>query len=70
MDGIEGPAADQVDEDLRDVPVMMYSADADRDHRNEAMRLGARDFLEKGTVGVDRLIARISELAHEPPVVQ
>ncbi len=32
----------------------------------EAKRLGAVDFLVKGSIGVDRLVTRISQLAGEP----
>ena len=51
----------------RDVPVMMYSADTRHATMAAARRLGAVDFLVKGTVGVKTVIARIAELAAPPP---
>ena len=52
--------------ELKDVPVAMYSADIKETTRAEAMRLGAVDFVVKGTVGFEKLVARICELAGEP----
>jgi DNA-binding response OmpR family regulator len=52
-------------DEWNDVRVLMYSADSERGH--EAMRLGAADFLVKGAVTFDHLIARICELAGAPP---
>ena len=52
-------------DELKGVNVAMYSADSHHATMTEAMRLGAVDFLVKGTVGFDKLVARICELAGE-----
>ena len=54
--------------ELKDVPVVMYSSDTQHKTMTEAKRLGAVDFLVKGTIGFDKLVARICELAGEPKV--
>ena len=51
---------------LKDVRVLMYSADTHLETMVEAKRLGAADFLVKGTVSCDKLVARICELAGKP----
>ena len=52
--------------ELNDVKVMMYSADTHPETMVEAKRLGAVDFLAKGSVSFDKLVSRICELAGEP----
>ena len=52
---------------LKDLPVLMYSADSHHETLSEAKRLGVVEFLIKGTIAFDRLIARICEIADESP---
>jgi DNA-binding response OmpR family regulator len=66
MDGLTVLRTIKEDDELKDVRVAMYSADPQHETMVEARRLGAVDFLVKGTVGFDKLVARISELAGEP----
>ncbi len=66
MDGLAVLQAIKEHPELKDVPVAMYSSDIQQTTRGEAMRLGAVDFLVKGTVGFEKLVARICELAGEP----
>lgn len=49
------------------VPVLIYSADYTQETHAEAMRAGAQDFLVKGTVGWDKLLARIREMLNQRP---
>jgi CheY-like chemotaxis protein len=67
MDGFDVLREIRSRPEMKDVPVVMYSADNSHDHLDEARRLGAIDFLDKSNIGFDKLIGRISELAHEPP---
>ena len=66
MDGLSVLRTIREHDQLKDVRVVMYSADAHPETMKEAKRLGAVDFLVKGTTGFDKLIARICELAGEP----
>ena len=66
MDGLTVLKLIKEHTELKDVPVMMYSADTQHETMTEAKRLGAVDFLVKGTIGFDKLVARICELAGEP----
>jgi DNA-binding response OmpR family regulator len=63
MDGLTVLRTIKEHQQLKDVPVAMYSADTHHETMIEARRLGAVDFLVKGTIGFDKLVARISELA-------
>jgi PleD family two-component response regulator len=64
IDGIELLTLLKGDDELRDVPVVMYSAMSDRRLMEKASALGAADYLVKGG-GWEPLIARIeSHLAH------
>jgi PleD family two-component response regulator len=65
MDGLTVLRTIKEHDELKDVRVAMYSADTQHATMAEAMRLGAVDFLVKGTVGFDKLVARISDLAGE-----
>lgn len=67
MDGLTVLRTIKEHNELKGVPVAMYSADTHYEVAAEARRLGAVDFLVKGTVGFEKLVARISELAGEPP---
>jgi PleD family two-component response regulator len=65
MDGLTILRMIKEHDELKDVRVAMYSTDTHPETMTEAKRLGAIDFLVKGTVGFDKLAARISELAGE-----
>jgi two-component system phosphate regulon response regulator PhoB len=51
------------DERLRDVPVVMFSADYTYETMCESMRMGAQDFVVKGTVGWNELCTRVGQHA-------
>jgi DNA-binding response OmpR family regulator len=63
MDGLTVLRTIKGSDDLKGVRTAMYSSDTQPAHIAEAQRLGAVDFLVKGTVGFDQLVARIAELA-------
>ena len=65
MDGLTILRTIKEHDELKDVRVAMYSADTHPETMAEAKRLGAVDFLVKGTIGFDKLVDRISELAGE-----
>ena len=66
MDGLTVFRTIKEHDELKDVRVAMYSADTHHETMVEAKRLGAVEFLVKGTVAFDKLVARICELAGEP----
>ena len=66
MDGLTVLRTIKENDELKDVRVLMYSADTHYEMMVEAKRLGAVDFLVKGSVGFDILVARICECAGEP----
>jgi DNA-binding response OmpR family regulator len=66
MDGLTVLRTIKENNELKDVRVLMFSADTHPETRVEAKRLGAVDFLIKGSVGFDILVARICECAGEP----
>lgn len=66
MDGLTVLRTIKQHDELKDVRVAMYSANTQHETMVEALRLGAVDFLVKGTVSFDKLVARICELAGEP----
>jgi len=66
MDGLTVLRTIKEHDELKDVRVVMYSADTHHETMVEAKRLGAVDFLVKGTVGFDKLVDRLCELAGEP----
>jgi CheY-like chemotaxis protein len=70
MDGLTVLRTIKEHDELKDVPVVMYSADTHPETMLQAKRLGAVDFLVKGSVGFDELVARLSELAGEPEKVE
>ena len=49
------------DERWREIPVVVYSADFTSSCMLEALKLGAKDFLVKGTVGWDVLIRTVEK---------
>ena len=62
MDGLDVLRRMQADPRLSQVPVLFYSADASRKRIEEAMRLGAREFIVKGTaIGI--LLCQIDKYA-------
>jgi PleD family two-component response regulator len=65
MDGLTILRTIKEHDELKDVRVAMYSADTQHATMTEAKRLGAVDFLVKGTVGFDKPVARLCELAGE-----
>jgi PleD family two-component response regulator len=65
LDGLTVLRTIKEHDELKDVRVAMYSSDTQRATMVEAKRLGAVDFLMKDTVGFDKLVARIGELAEE-----
>jgi len=66
MDGLTVLRTIKEHDELKDVPVAMYSADTQPATREEATRLGAVDYLLKGTTGFDELVNCIRKLAGEP----
>lgn len=48
---------------LRSIPVIMYSADDDDEERIEAKRLGAQDYLVKGSTPWDVVRSTVSRYA-------
>jgi len=69
MDGLTVLKTIREHAELKDVRILMYSSDTNQETMAEAKRLGALDFLVKGTVGFDKLVDRICALAGEsiPP---
>ena len=68
MDGLTVLRTINQHQELKHVRVAMYSADTHHETMAEAKRLGAIEFLVKGTIGVEDLVARICKLAGEPPI--
>ena len=66
MDGLTVLKTIKEHAELKDVKIVMYSADTHHETMVEAQRLGALDFLVKGTIAFDKLVARICELAGAP----
>lgn len=67
MDGLEVLRTIKQHDELKDVRVLMYSADIHDETMREARRLGAVDFVVKGTINFESLVSRIAELATEQP---
>jgi PleD family two-component response regulator len=66
MDGLTVLKTIKEHAELKDVRIVMYSTDTHDETMAEAKRLGALDFLIKGTIGFEKLVDRICELAGEP----
>jgi len=60
IDGIELLRAIRKDEQLHDLPVLIYSAMSDPKVMNEAEELGAKEYLVKGA-GMEPLLERIGK---------
>lgn len=69
MDGLTVLKTIKEHAELKDVRIVMYSSDIHPETATEAKRLGALDFLVKGTIGFDKLVDRICGLAGEPKTV-
>src|SRR5579862_1805301 len=59
MDGLQCLATMRANPAWRNVPVLMYSADNSPTRMEDAMRLGAREFIVKGGKGWDELLEKI-----------
>jgi DNA-binding response OmpR family regulator len=62
MPEIDGPSllrAIRANVAFSKTPVLMYSADFSKDRQAETQRLGAQDYIVKGSVGVDEMCSRI-----------
>jgi DNA-binding response OmpR family regulator len=67
MPEIDGPSllrAIRANVAFNQTPVVMYSADFSQDRYAETRRLGAQEYIVKGTVGVDDLCSRIGKYDH------
>jgi DNA-binding response OmpR family regulator len=61
MDGMTLLRAIRTDSSYSNVPIIVYTADFSDEKHRQAMEAGANDFIVKGTVGWDMLIARIEK---------
>ena len=59
MSGIDLLKLIRSNRDFDATPVIMYSADFQYERWDEAKRLGAQDYLVKGTIGFDALLDRV-----------
>ena len=55
MDGFEVLRAIRADPQIRRLPVLMYTAFSDPQQHDEALRLGAQDYLVKGRFSFDEM---------------
>lgn len=62
MSGLELLQIMRDDERLREVPVMMYSADATPDKRRLAHELGAQDYVVKGDMLWSSVVKKIAQM--------
>ena len=51
---------------LKNVPVVVFSADFSLERMRELMALGAQDYLVKGTAGWDAILSRFTRFAMGP----
>lgn len=63
MNGLEVLRAMRSDQRLKDVPVIMYSADATPDRADEALAAGAQEYVLKGSCLWSSLAAKIARMA-------
>jgi two-component system, chemotaxis family, chemotaxis protein CheY len=68
VDGLTFLRRMKADADLRFIPVVMFSADNHDEVAEEALRLGAVDFLPKSGLDLDTLLARLCHLAKAKPL--
>lgn len=66
MDGLTVLSTMKRHDAWKSIPVLMYSGDTSDDKIDEARRLGAADYIVKGSISFDQLLARIGELAGAP----
>jgi two-component system phosphate regulon response regulator PhoB len=69
MPDIDGSAvlrAMRSDPDMQNVPVVVFSADANQQHIEQTIRLGAQDYIIKGASGWDDLRSRIERVLADP----
>jgi CheY-like chemotaxis protein len=66
MNGAELLREIRADPRLKDVPVVVFSADFTLERMRELMALGAQEYLVKGTAGWDTVLARITSYAIAP----
>ena len=59
MSGIDLLKLIRSNRDFDGTPVIMYTADFQYERWDEAKRLGAQDYLVKGTIGFDALLDRV-----------
>ena len=57
MNGIEVVRKIRRTDTLKEIPVIIYSADASYSLLREAMQAGAQSFIVKGTVALDQLVS-------------
>ena len=69
MDGLTFLKTIKQHDELKIIPVAMYSSDTHHETMTEALRLGALDFIVKGTISFEKLVARIVELANDLPTI-
>jgi CheY-like chemotaxis protein len=67
MSGMEVLRTIKADPALRDIPVLMYSAGINIAHKEEARKLGAREWLTKGQVKWKDLVKHIETHAEAMP---
>jgi len=70
MDGLSVLRAMHADTGLRDVPVILLTAIADRERVVDAARHGARDYLLKSSFSLPQLMERISRVLGSAPSVE
>ena len=66
MDGIEVLRAMRAEAQLRDVPVVMYSAISDDETQHKALEAGAADYLVKGGESLNVLLNLVQHYATPP----
>lgn len=66
MSGLDVLRAVRRDPRTESVSVVMYTADVSPECREEAMRLGANEFLVKGRASWDSVLAAVSQHAGKP----
>jgi twitching motility two-component system response regulator PilH len=66
MSGMQVLRSIKADPELRDIPVIMYSAGINISDKEEARKLGAREWLTKGQVKWKDLVSRIEQHAGAP----
>lgn len=68
MTGLEAVRYLRQDPDLKDVPVLFYSAAYDAGKLAEAQRLGARGWLVKGVHRLSDIVDKVADCMPQPPL--